>query len=136
MLANQEAWLQRQTAAAFAGYPVVCYNSGRMNAIRPEALRHGHRTAGSRTENRFRDLALARLRKRLLRHLTAESSNPVLLQRLRQAAEEAESLAWLSPFPLLVLPTLLEEKARAARHQAIRQAELRDASREWTSLAE
>lgn len=56
--------------------------------------------------------------------------------RLRQAAAEAESLAWLSPFPLLVLPALLEEKVREARLRAAKQAQLREASREWFSLAE
>jgi hypothetical protein len=77
-----------------------------------------------------------RLRGRLLRPLLAGTNNPVLQAGLRRAAAEAESLAWLTPFPLLVLPGLLEEKVRGARHYAIRQAELRESSRGWLSLAE
>jgi hypothetical protein len=81
-------------------------------------------------------MALTLLKKRLLRRLLADSANPQLHAGLRRAAAEAESLAWLTNFPLLVLPTLLEEKARNARLYASRQAALRDASREWSSLAE
>ena len=40
---------------------------------------------------------------------------------MRRAANEAAALAWLTPFPLLVLPALLDEKAEAARRQAERQ---------------
>jgi len=77
-----------------------------------------------------------RLRGRLLRPLLAGTNNPVLQAGLRRAASEAESLAWLTPFPLLVLPVLFEEKVRKARHYAIRQAELRESTREWLSLTE
>jgi len=77
-----------------------------------------------------------RLRGRLLRPLLAGTNNPVLQAGLRTAASEAESLAWLTPFPLLVLPVLFEEKVRKARHYAIRQAELRESTREWLSLTE
>ena len=55
---------------------------------------------------------------------------------LRRAAAEAESLAWLTPAPLLVLPVLFEEKVREARFYATRQAELRESSREWLALSE
>ncbi len=81
-------------------------------------------------------MALTRLTGRLLRQKLAETDNPVVKAALQRAAAEAESLAWLSPFPLWSLPALLEEKARQARFYAVRQAELREASREWVSLAE
>jgi len=41
---------------------------------------------------------------------------------LRRAADEAASLAWNTPYPLFILPVLLEEKVAAARRQAERQA--------------
>ncbi|MGE4182584.1 MAG: hypothetical protein AB7J34_22390 [Limisphaerales bacterium] len=82
------------------------------------------------------DRALARLRGRLLRPLLAGTNNPRLQAGFRRAASEAESLAWLTPFPLLVLPGLLEEKIRHARLYAIRQAEVHESSPEWLSLSE
>jgi hypothetical protein len=107
-----------------------------MNAIDPKALRRGNRGTVRKSNPRPQDRELVRLKGRLLRRLTAESNNPVLLTRLQQAAAEAESLAWLSPFPLLVLPALLEEKVRVARLHAARQAQLRETSREWLCLSE
>ena len=82
------------------------------------------------------DVALSQLKKRLLGRLLKETDNPVLHAGLRRAAAEAESLAWLTTVPLLVLPALLQEKAREARFYATRQAQLRGASREWVTLSE
>ncbi len=97
--------------------------------VRP-ADRRGTRSRGSS------DSGLARLRDRLLRHSLAETDNPVLKAGLHRAAAEAESLAWLTPAPQLVLPVLFEEKVRQARLYAIRQAVLRENSREWLTLSE
>jgi len=44
---------------------------------------------------------------------------------LRLAAIEAEALAWLTPFPHLFLPVLLEEKLDAARQYVTRQDQVR-----------
>lgn len=109
-----------------------------MKATLPAALRRSGRrqSRGLRNQRSPEDLALLRLRRSLVRPLLAGTNNPVLQAGLRRAAAEAESLAWLSPFPLLVLPGLLEEKVRNARLYAIRQAELRESSREWLSLSE
>lgn len=99
--------------------------------------RDGRRPAkGLRLHRSPEDVALMRLRRQLIRPLLAGTNNPALQAGLRRAAAEAESLAWLSPYPLLVLPGLLEEKVRKARLYAVRQARLRDSSREWLSLAE
>ncbi len=57
------------------------------------------------------------------------STSPDLTAPLRRAANEAAALAWLTPYALLVFPTLLEEKAQAARHQTLRQAGIRRRSR-------
>lgn len=109
-----------------------------MKAANPKALRRMGRLPAThrRVSNRTAEGGLTRLKGRLLRQLLAETENPRLQVGLRRAAAEAESLAWLTPVPLLVLPALLEEKAREARLYATRQAELRESSREWLSLSE
>lgn len=114
------------------------YFRSRMKTTQSMALRRVSRPLpfGRRGHARSHDQALTRLTGSLLGRLLAETENPVLHASLRRAAAEAESLAWLTPVPLLVLPSLLEEKARAARFYATRQAELREASREWVSLTE
>ena len=43
---------------------------------------------------------------------------------VRQAATEAEALAWATPYPLLFLPVLVEEKIEGARQWASRQREI------------
>jgi hypothetical protein len=55
---------------------------------------------------------------------------------LRRAANDAAALAWLTPYPLLLLPVLFEEKARAARIKAGRQALIRERSNSLLTLAE
>lgn len=55
---------------------------------------------------------------------------------LRRAANEAAALAWLTPFPLLVLPVLFDEKARAARRKAERQARIRRETVGFLTLTE
>ena len=109
-----------------------------MKTANPKALRPAVRPTNLQAARirALRGSSLARLRDRLLRRFLAETDNPVLKAGLRRAAAEAESLAWLTPAPQLVLPLLFEEKARQARLYANRQAELREASREWLALAE
>jgi hypothetical protein len=67
------------------------------------------------------EIELDRLKERLLGKLLRQAPKADLRKRLRRAANDAAALAWLTPFPLLVLPVLLEELAEAARRQAIRQ---------------
>jgi hypothetical protein len=64
---------------------------------------------------------LEQLKHRLLNELLATASGEELHAPLRRAANEATSVAWASGFPLLILPTLLEEKAQAVRRQIDRQ---------------
>jgi hypothetical protein len=70
--------------------------------------------------------ALERLKSRLLGQLLAPAEEPGLKAALRRAANEAASVAWFTPFPLLFFPTLLEEKAAGARRQQERQREIRE----------
>lgn len=81
--------------------------------VRPRVL--------SRAEQRA---LLGELKERLLEEHLSGDDPPEAWPRVRWAAEEAASLAWASPFPLLVLPELVKEKVAAARAQAERQARI------------
>ena len=58
--------------------------------------------------------AFERLKLRLLSARLEELADPVLNSQLRRASNEAETLAWLTPYPLLVFPALFDERAEAA----------------------
>ncbi len=68
---------------------------------------------------------LERLKNRLLDQPLLQNESPALRSALRQAANEAAAIAWMTPFPLLILPSLLEEKAVRARDHFRRQREVR-----------
>ncbi len=69
-------------------------------------------------------LRLTVLKERLLREHLKEAVEPSLDRLLRLAASEAEALAWQTPVPLLVMPTLLEEKLNTVRLYSDRQRHL------------
>jgi hypothetical protein len=62
-----------------------------------------------------REDALEQLKTRLLARALAAANDPNESLLARRAANEAASLAWALPYPLLVFPGLFEEKLRAAR---------------------
>ena len=70
--------------------------------------------------------ALEQLKNRLLREALAETNEPSLLAPLRRAANEAASLAWLEPQPLLVFPELFGEKRRQAQGRSHQQQRIRN----------
>ena len=71
-----------------------------------------------------------RLKRRLLAETLAEAERPELNAPLRRAANEAAALAWVTFYPLLVFPTLFEEKTAKALRHAERQAHIFANSRE------
>ena len=73
---------------------------------------------------------LERLKAQLLAERLAGSCEPPIASQLRQAANEAAALAWVTRYPLLVFPALFEEKAAAALLRAGRQEQIRQRSRE------
>lgn len=74
---------------------------------------------------------LERLKNSLLQARLRENPwEPDLNSQLRRAANEAASLAWVTPFPLLVFPVLFEEKAHGAAGRLARQRQIRARSRE------
>jgi hypothetical protein len=68
------------------------------------------------------------LKTRLLKPVLGETLDPDLRRQLRLAANEAAAMAWMTPFPLLFLPALLDEKAAEAHHHALRQQEVQEAT--------
>ena len=67
------------------------------------------------------EVELDRLRDNLLQPLLEQANDVALLDLLRLAGNEAAAAAWLTPYPLLFLPALLEEKTRKASQQVARQ---------------
>lgn len=64
---------------------------------------------------------LDRLKERLLLPLIEKTSDQHAEASLRRAGTEAAALAWTTPFPLLFLPELLDEKVDKARQHLARQ---------------
>jgi hypothetical protein len=64
------------------------------------------------------------LKYRLKRNLATEASSRIPDQMLNRAVAEAEALAWTTPYPLLFLPGLVEEKVLTADRWASRQQEI------------
>lgn len=79
---------------------------------------------------------LEELKNRLLRQELAKIVTVEQNVLLRRAANDATALVWLTPYPLLLLPALFEEKARAARMEAVRRARIRERSSGLLTLAE
>ena len=74
---------------------------------------------------------LEQLKARLLQEAIGQTVDPELNAPLRRAANEAAALAWATCYPLLIFPTLFDEKAQSAARQAARQAEIRQESLAW-----
>jgi len=64
------------------------------------------------------------LKYRLKRNLATEVGGRIPNQMLNGAVAEAEALAWTTPYPLLFLPGLVEEKVLTAGRWASRQREI------------
>lgn len=82
------------------------------------------------TPDRFglSNFELEALKTRLLADRTGATRALVPGEALRKAADEAASLAWLTPYPLLVLPGLFEELVAGAAARVRKQAEIRQRS--------
>jgi hypothetical protein len=73
---------------------------------------------------------LEQLKAQLLAERLEGRGEPRLDSHLRQAANEAAALAWVTRYPLLVFPALFEEKVEAALLRAERQAQICQRSHE------
>jgi hypothetical protein len=83
-----------------------------------------------------RESELETLKARLLRERLERTEQLNATAELRRAANEAAAMAWLTAYPLLVFPSLFDEKARQARRQLNKQAVVRGRSKAMTSFAE
>ena len=68
---------------------------------------------------------LEQLKERLLEPILNSVESAALAQELRRVANEAAALAWFTVCPILVLPTLLQEKVRSALEWWERQESIR-----------
>lgn len=73
---------------------------------------------------------LERLKGRLLSERLAAPRDPQFEPELRQAANAAAALAWVTRYPLLVFPVLFDEMTAAAQLRMGRQEQIRQRSRE------
>ncbi len=69
------------------------------------------------------------LKQRLLQPIVAKIRDSALIKEISWAANEAAALAWCTICPVLVLPTLLEEKVRATLAKWEKQQHLRRQAR-------
>ena len=82
-----------------------------------------------------RESEFEQLKSRLLAERLETIGQAELNVPLRRAANDAAALAWVTFYPLLVFPTLFEEKASVALRQAQRQARIYASSRELVCCA-
>ena len=74
------------------------------------------------------------LRDRLMQRIAIELRGGVSEPLVRRAVIEAEALANTTPFPLLFLPALAEEKVRSVRQWTGRQREILERQRTWATV--
>ena len=72
---------------------------------------------------------LERFKNLLLRAALNKAEDAELYAPLRRAANEAAGVVWMTPFPLLFLPVVFEEKVALARRQFERAQAVRSRSR-------
>jgi hypothetical protein len=68
------------------------------------------------------------LKDRVLQRLLTETSDMRFHVPVQRAVSDAATLAWLTPYPLLLFPVLAAEKAHAAIQRVARQREIRQRS--------
>ncbi len=88
-----------------------------------------HATFRQAQQSRFE-----RLKERLLVEKLDELVDPGLNSALRQAANEAAAVAWVTQFPLLVFPALFEEKTGETLLRGEKQQEITQRSRELLAV--
>jgi hypothetical protein len=121
----------------FSFYLHACHHFNRMKSLKQTQRVHPRFADEIRfalaphSQPRPADLArkaFSELQVRLLQPLLFASSDALTRKHLSLAANEAAALAWTTPYPLLVLPVLLDEKVAETRQHARRQEEIRVAT--------
>jgi hypothetical protein len=88
------------------------------------------------SERRRATVELERMKNCLLYEHTRAVSDAKVHSWLKRGAEEAASIAWATPYPLLVFPLLLDEKLSEARRKAEKQQSIYLRSQPIVALAE
>ena len=109
-------------------------NYRRLNATFAPETRFDLRPNPAAPFSATQDSEFERLKSRLLLERLEKQPEPETNSALRQVANEAAALAWVTPFPLLVFPLLFEEKANAALQRSERQARILALSNELLSV--
>jgi len=91
--------------------------------------------AQGRQLSRQAGVELKQLKARLLFEHKRVVGDRYICSWFDRAAQEAESLAWATPYPTLVLPVLLEEKLREAEHRARLQRAIYERTQAIVTLA-
>ena len=94
------------------------------------------RQAGAPVARHRSTVELETLKNCLLYEHTRAVSDARLQTWLKRGAEEAASIAWATPYPLLVFPLLLDEKLSEARRKAEVQKSIYVRSGQIVALAE
>jgi hypothetical protein len=105
-------------------------NRNRVNPKFAPEIKFAVRTAPAASFRAALENSFEGLKCRLLANQIDQLERPELNPAIRRAANEAAALAWVSFYPLLVFPTLFEEKAAAALKHAERQDRIYAHSRE------
>jgi hypothetical protein len=71
------------------------------------------------------------LKTSVLQPVLTKTLDLTLRRQLHLAANEAAAAAWTTPFPLLFLPALLEEKASEVHRYVARQQEVEEATQDF-----
>ena len=77
------------------------------------------------------EIEIEQLKNRLVTELLGTTPILAMNRHLVQAANEAAALAWLTLFPLLLLPVLLEEKVKTAQLCLERQKNIHHRSQQY-----
>jgi len=89
-----------------------------MNMVMHQRRNRFARKNERRLTRRGTALELERFKRCLLREHRSVTLDSQVRPWLNRAADEAASIAWATPYPLLVLPVLLEEKLKDAQRKA------------------
>ena len=109
--------------------------SGRIQAKFAPETRFEVKLSPEGALRRERAVQLEDLKSRLLRRHVMYAPDLELIPAIRRAAHDAASVAWFTPWPLLVFPTLLDEKVESAKHAALVQERIWLQSRELFAQA-
>ena len=80
-------------------------------------------------------LELEQFKQCLLHEHRSPTVDPQVQPWLSRAADEAAAIAWATPYPMLVLPVLLEERLKDARRKAELQKTIYERSQPIVALA-